>query len=143
MAEVLDLSKLKKDKPAEEKKPDQSDAAFEALSDEEKARLLNMAEENGVEADNRTPVHTAFVVFVDLDGNTHATVDLAVVDSIRPSRPATADDIYSGTSIIRRDIEAELSGQHAAMAMQNMAMVAQQRMQEAQIAARLKQEPRG
>lgn len=124
MADVLDLSSLK-NKASET-------STYDSLSPEEQAKVDAMAEGHELPA---VKVRTAFLVIVDDNGAVTALPDLTVRLDRRYT--PTAHDVIGAAAVIQADATAQLSGQHAAMGIQQMAHMQMEQMQNAQIAAQL------
>lgn len=107
------------------------------LTPEQREALAKMADENPPADDETgTPVTTAFLVVIGLDGAVMATSDLT--QQFVPRRGATPDDMYSASAVVQKDIAAmeTASRTQQAIMMVGQAMAAQQ--QEAALRQRLK-----
>jgi hypothetical protein len=138
MAEVLDLSTLKNKKPAPAPTPD-----YDSLTDEEKEALQAMgAEHPPSPEDNQppaVPVRTAFLVIVDEDGNVMVSPDINGKTVIFQTQyEAAPNDIIGAIAVVQKDLTALEAGSFAAMQMTQMAREAQERLQNAAIAQKLK-----
>lgn len=110
------------------------------LTDEQKAALAKMAEDNPPtedELDERQPVTTAFLVVVSADGAVIATHELDQITKIRPDRLATPDDMYGASSVVLKDISAMETAQRTQESMMRMGQAMQAQAQEAAIRQRL------
>lgn len=114
------------------------------LTEEERGELLTLqAEEDEAHqeqkraAENVTEALTAFLVIVGHDGSARATSDVnmdLVID-----REATVDDMFGGSSIVIRDINAAMASKHTVFGLN----VSAQAMQEKAMATRLLQQQGG
>lgn len=107
------------------------------LTPEQRETLARMAEENPPSEDEiGTPVTTAFLVAVGLDGAVVATSDLT--QRFVPRRGATPDDIYGAASVVLKDLEVMETASRTQQAMMMMGQAMQQQQQEAALRSRLK-----
>jgi hypothetical protein len=107
------------------------------LTPEQRETLARMAEENPPSEDEiGTPVTTAFLVAVGLDGAVVATSDLT--QQFVPRRGATPDDIYGAASVVLKDLEVMETASRTQQAMMMMGQAMQQQQQEAALRSRLK-----
>jgi hypothetical protein len=107
------------------------------LTPEQRAALAKMAEENPPAEDEvGTPVTTAFIVAIGLDGAVVATSDLT--QQYVPRRGATPDDIYGAASVVLKDLQVMETAQRTQQAMMMMGQAMQQQAQEAALRQRLK-----
>lgn len=109
MPEVIDLSNLKKERPA----PDQGEDL------------------------PKQQMRTAFLVIQDLKGGWQATPDLSVADIMETTHIPTGDDLIAGMNIILSHLQAEKAANMTAVMMQQLAAQQMQAMQNQQIAANL------
>jgi hypothetical protein len=109
----------------------------EDLTPEQREALAKMAEDNPPSEDEvGTPVTTAFLVAVGLDGAVVATSDLT--QQFVPRRGATPDDIYGAASVVLKDLEVMETASRTQQAMMMMGQAMQQQQQEAALRSRLK-----
>jgi len=113
-----------------EKAIEDAKAAYDALSDEEKARLADLADREEGEA-----VATAFLVVLHHDGSIDVQGDLATKYVL--ARTATVDDIVAGASVAISDINSGKTAQQTAMQMMQMTQMAQRQMAQQQQAAQI------
>ncbi|MFE4681590.1 hypothetical protein ACFRNJ_12230 [Streptomyces sp. NPDC056721] len=107
------------------------------LTTEQRERLAAMADENPPTEDEvGTPVTTAFIVTVGLDGAVVATADLT--EKYVPRRGATPDDIYGAASVVLKDIASMETAQRTQQAMMMMGQVMQRQAEEARLRSSLK-----
>jgi hypothetical protein len=107
------------------------------LTPEQREALARMAEENPPSEDEvGTPVTTAFIVAIGLDGAVVATSDLT--QQYVPRRGATPDDIYGAASVVLKDLQVMETAQRTQQAMMMMGQAMQQQAQEAALRSRLK-----
>jgi hypothetical protein len=107
------------------------------LTPEQREALAKMAEENPPAEDEiSTPVTTAFIVAIGLDGAVVATSDLT--QQYAPRRGATPDDIYGAASVVLKDLQVMETAQRTQQAMMMMGQAMQQQAQEAALRSRLK-----
>lgn len=109
----------------------------EDLTPEQREALAKMAEENPpAEEEIGTPVTTAFLVAVGLDGAVIATSDLT--QKFIPRRGATPDDIYGAVAVVQKDLTVMETAQRTQQQMMMVGQAMQRQAQEAQIRASLK-----
>jgi hypothetical protein len=107
------------------------------LTPEQRERLAAMADENPPTEDEvGTPVTTAFIVTVGLDGAVVATADLT--EKYVPRRGATPDDIYGAASVVLKDIASMETAQRTQQAMMMMGQAMQRQAEEARLRSSLK-----
>jgi hypothetical protein len=107
------------------------------LTPEQREALAKMAEENPPAEDEvGTPVTTAFIVAVGLDGAVIATADLT--EKYVPRRGATPDDIYGAASVVLKDLQSMETAQRTQQAMMMMGQAMQRQAEEARLRASLK-----
>jgi hypothetical protein len=107
------------------------------LTPEQREALAKMAEDNPPSEDEiGTPVTTAFLVAVGLDGAVVATSDLT--QQFVPRRGATPDDIYGAASVVLKDLQVMETASRTQQAMMMMGQAMQQQQQEAALRSRLK-----
>jgi hypothetical protein len=107
------------------------------LTTEQRERLAAMADENPPTEDEvGTPVTTAFIVTVGLDGAVVATADLT--EKYVPRRGATPDDIYGAASVVLKDIASMETAQRTQQAMMMMGQAMQRQAEEARLRSSLK-----
>ena len=81
-------------------------------------------------------VETAFVVWLDDDGTWVGASDLTLV---KPRRPATLNDMFSGASTVADDVSTNKTAQHLMNMMNMQAQAMQKKMTEQQQASQLLQ----
>lgn len=111
------------------------------LTAEQKAALAKMAEDNpptDEEIDERQPVTTAYVVVISEDGAVIATHDLTILDTVRPERQATPDDMYGASAVVQKDIMAMETANRTQQSMMQIGAAMQAQAQEAAIRRNLK-----
>ncbi|MER5754343.1 hypothetical protein [Streptomyces sp. NPDC002088] len=109
----------------------------DSLTDEQREALDRMADENPPSEDETgTPVTTAFLVAVGLDGAVIATADLTY--QFVPRRGATPDDIYGASAVVQKDLAAMETAQRTQQHMMMVGQAMQRQAQEAQLRASLK-----
>lgn len=107
------------------------------LTPDQREALAKMAEDNPPGEDEiGTPVATAFLVAIGLDGAVVATSDLT--QQYVPRRGATPDDIYGAASVVLKDLVVMETAQRTQQAMMMMGQAMQQQAQGAAIRSRLK-----
>uniref|UniRef100_A0AAU3I5W0 YbaB/EbfC family DNA-binding protein n=1 Tax=Streptomyces sp. NBC_01393 TaxID=2903851 RepID=A0AAU3I5W0_9ACTN len=107
------------------------------LTPEQRERLAAMADENPPAEDEvGTPVTTAFIVAVGLDGAVVATADLT--EKYVPRRGATPDDIYGAASVVLKDIASMETAQRTQQAMMMMGQAMQRQAEETRLRSSLK-----
>ncbi|RZU35988.1 hypothetical protein EV284_3471 [Streptomyces sp. BK022] len=107
------------------------------LTPEQREVLAKMAEENPPAEDEiGTPVTTAFIVAVGLDGAVIATADLT--EKYVPRRGATPDDIYGAASVVLKDLQSMETAQRTQQAMMMMGQAMQRQAEEQRLRASLK-----
>jgi hypothetical protein len=107
------------------------------LTDDQREALAKMAEDNPPgEDETGTPVTTAFLVAIGLDGAVVATADLT--QPFVPRRGATPDDIYGAASVVLKDLSAMETAQRTQQAMMMMGQVMQRQAEEQRLRASLK-----
>lgn len=124
MPDIIDLSNINKTSQHDE---------YASLSEEDKERLSQMAEENPAPQGER--VATAFLVVIGEKGEVGVLPDITT-PIIRDHVP-TNDELYSAVCVIRKDIETQEAAQHTAAFMHQLAQAAQAQMQSQALAARL------
>lgn len=145
---ATDLSSLREQFKADQeegvKSPGPTDAEiraeyeYEALTDEEKetlARLATQSGETGEPEPEATGVRTAFLVIVNNEGETFASLDLDL--KLSRSYIPTHDDIYAAAANVQRDILSQLTAQHTIIGMQQAAQAMQRQQQEQMMAQHL------
>lgn len=125
MSGPIDLSQYKNkasDKPSlEDLTPEQQEALDKMSQDAEPPK---------------EKVETAFLVTIK-DGHVQMHHDLADASLIEVRRPPSPDDITSAIAIMERDIVSQMSAQHTAMMMSQIAQQQMQVMQNQRLAAGL------
>jgi len=108
------------------------------LTSNEQADLLELQalEQQAMEAQQEQDgesidVLTAFVVFVGHDGSARASSDMNAVYSI--DREANVDDMFSGCSLVVRDINASMASKHTVFGLQVSAQAMSQQAQAAKM----------
>lgn len=111
------------------------------LTEQEQAELLELQaaedqarDEQEAEDGDAVPALTAFLVIVGHDGSARATSDVNINMVI--DREANVDDMFSGASIVIRDINAAMAGKHTVFGLQ----VSAQAMKEKAYASQLMQQ---
>ena len=128
MPEPIDLSTLKNKRSPEE----EAEQAFDSLSDEEKQRLFEAA--NNAEPEARQ-VRTAFLVIINPEGDVQVTAELNV--PLQRAHIPNNDEIYSACATVQKDILVQDTSVRTAMTMQQVAMQAQQQFQAQRLAQSL------
>jgi hypothetical protein len=109
----------------------------EGLTPEQREALAKMADEHPPGEDEvGTPVTTAFLVAVGLDGAVVATADLT--QQFVPRRGATPDDIYGAVAVVQKDLTVMETAQRTQQQMMMVGQAMQRQAQEAQLRASLK-----
>jgi hypothetical protein len=107
------------------------------LTPEQREALAKMADEHPPAEDEiGTPVTTAFLVAVGLDGAVVATSDLT--QKFVPRRGATPDDIYGAVAVVQKDLTVMETAQRTQQQMMMVGQAMQRQAQEAQLRASLK-----
>lgn len=112
------------------------DPEFASLSEEDKERLAQMAEEHPEDTDASNPVSFAFVVFMDKGGEVGVDLDVSGTP-YAPDRTATGSDIFAACSLAVSDLQASKAAQLATMQMAQMGQMMAQKQQEAAIRAQM------
>lgn len=109
---------------------------FTRLSEEDQIKLAELAAATQTEPDKQ-PVRTAFILFQTEDGVWMANHNLGLVEEIALDHSPTEEDMWTGVSSIKRDIEQIQTARKTQMvAMQTAQMMAQQQ-ENARIAQQL------
>jgi hypothetical protein len=134
MADIPDLSKLR---AVQNGADHQDENALADLSEEDRAELERLAEENEPDAEQ---VVTAFVVYVQRDLTVQVSPDLGI-HLVRDSMPS-ADAVYGACSVVLRDFGAAAAAENVV----NTQMALSQQIAQQQQEMRLRQslgDPRG
>lgn len=92
------------------------------LTNEEQAELLRLqaeqeaADKQAAKAGEVMQARTAFLVIIGYDGSATATSD--VNTSLEIEHEASIDELYTGSALVVRDIEASLAAKHVVFGMQ-------------------------
>lgn len=112
------------------------------LTDDERAELLALQVREDVEREKAQqaqgdliPALTAFLVIVGHDGSARATSD--VNTNLVIDREATVDDMFSGASLVVRDINAATNSKHVVFGLSVSAQAMQEKQQATAAMARL------
>lgn len=119
--------------------PSKNDNALHTndLTPEQREALAKMADDNPPGEDEiGTPVTTAFIVAIGLDGAVVATSDLT--QQFVPRRGATPDDIYGAVAVVQKDLTVMETAQRTQQQMMMVGQAMQRQAQEAQLRASLK-----
>lgn len=92
-----------------------------------------------LERDDIIDVRTAFLVFVDKDGQTIMTHDVNL--PVRPEHTPTPDEVYAACSVVAKDITVQETTARTVQGMVQMAQMQMQAAQQAQMQQQLLNNP--